>query len=650
MTTGLLSIGASALDAAYTALRTTGNNIANVNTPGYSREVTSFTPLTPDYIGGGMYVGSGVGVASVSRLYSDLLGQQTNMAQAQASQADTAAQLTTQIDNMFSNSTTGLGSAIDNFFTQVQALSAQPGSAATRQTTLAAAQQMSDQFNSAYAQLQAMTQSTQQQIGQEISTVNGALSQIAGLNDQIALATAGGQTPNNLLDQRNQAILTLNQSIGVTTTTQSNGAVNIYLANGEPLLVGDHVTPLAMATDPTNPRNIVVGAQEGGTIAPLDSSQTGGGAIGALLQFNNLTVPSVQNQIGQLAVTLSSQFNAIQAQGLTPSGASGTAFFSTPTIAVSAASTNTDTATVAASYSNVTQLQASDYQLAIEGSGASASYVLTRESDGTQVATGAVGATGTTISADGMTLTLGTAPASGDLFTISPVRNGAQAMSVAIGQGSQIAAASPLAARLGAANAGSLSVGNLAPQSLPNNFDANLLQTVTLNFTSPTQYTYTYTPAAGGAAVTSATQTYTAGQAIDINGWALTLQGSPANGDSVTVAANASVASLSGDNRNAQLMAQLQGQSIVNGNTLDGAYAAVVANVGTLASTANTDQASKDAILNNATNAESSYSGVNLDEEAANLLRYQQQYQAAAQMIQTANSIFSTVLSAVQSA
>src|SRR5271169_1107950 len=119
MSSGILSIGASALNAAYTALRTTGNNIANVNTPGYSREVTSFSPqiATSD---GSMYIGNGVAVDAIARVYSDFLGQQTNLAQANASQADSTAQLTGQINNMFADTTTGLGAAIDNFFTQIQ--------------------------------------------------------------------------------------------------------------------------------------------------------------------------------------------------------------------------------------------------------------------------------------------------------------------------------------------------------------------------------------------------------------------------------------------------------------------------------------------------------------------------------------------------
>jgi len=647
MANSLLSIGSSALSAAFTALQTTGNNIANVNTPGYSREVTSFTPQVQTDLGS-MYIGTGVRVDSISRVYSSFLAQQTNLAQAMASQADQTATLTGQINSMFSDTTAGLGAAIDNFFTQIQALSAAPNSAATRETALSAAQEMAGQFNDAAAQLQSLNQAATQQMSQEIATVNTTIAQIASLNDQISLATASGNSPNSLLDQRDQDIQTLNQAIGVTTSTQSDGTVNIFLANGQPLLVGDRTFALTMGTDPQNSQFLDVGTNVGGTIAPLDPNNSGGGAIGALLQFQQQTIPGVENQIGQLAVALSWQFNAVQTQGTDQNGNPGSAFFSTPSITVIAASTNPDAGavTVNASYNGVSQLQASNYLLRVQGS----NYTLTRLSDGSTVASGTVASIlNNPLSVDGMSLSLNAMPASGDVFTIEPVQLGAANISVALSQGSQIAAASPMQATPALSNTGSLTVGGLALQPLPQNPGANpanpnaqLQDSVTLNFTSPSSYTYT--DATTG--YTSGPQSYTAGQPININGWSLTLTGAPANGDSVTIAPNPSAVG-SGDNRNALLMTQIQGLSLVNGTTLDGGYSAVVGSVGAMASTAQTNQTSRDAILQNATASESSVSGVNLDEEASNLMQYQQQYQAAAQLIQSSDTIFNTLITVI---
>lgn len=626
MTTGLLSIGSSALNAAYTALRTTGNNIANVNTPGYSREITTFTPQVQTSLGTN-YIGTGVTVADVSRIYSDFLSQQTNLAQATSSQADTSVQLTSQINGLFSDATTGLGAAIDQFFSQVQSVANQPASSATRQSLLSAAQQMTSQFNDAAGQLRLMSQGADQQLAQQITTVNTTVSQIASLNSQINLAAASGATPNALLDQRNLEIQTLNQSIGVTTEAQSNGSVNLYLANGQPLLVGTQTFALTKGIDPNNPQGVVVGISNGGSIAALDPNNSGGGAIGGLLQFRAQTLPDIQNQIGRLAVTLSDQFNTIQTQGQTQTGATGSPFFSSSSPLVTAASANPDSATVTATYSDVTQLQASDYRLTGLGGGG---YALTRLSDNTTTTLGALPAT-----IDGMTISAGgTAPGAGDVFLIQPVATGAANLQVLLTQGSQIAAASPVQATLGAGNTGSLSVGSLALQPLPVN--PNLTQAATINFTSPTQYTIT----SGGT--TSAATTYTPGQSITLNtGWTLTLKGTPANGDSVSIGAGTSG---SGDNRNALLMTQLQSQGIVGGVTLDNAYSALVASVGAAASTATTNQKSQAAILSSATAAQSSVSGVNLDEEASKLMQYQQQYQAAAKLIQTATNVFDAII------
>ncbi len=645
MADSLLSIGSSALSAAFTALQTTGNNIANVNTPGYSREVTAFTPQVQTDLGS-MYIGTGVRVDAISRVYSSFLAQQTNLAQAMASQADQTATLTGQINSMFSDTTAGLGAAIDNFFTQIQALSAAPNSAATRQTALSAAQEMAGQFNDAAAQLQTMNQAATQQLSQEIATVNTTVSQIATLNGQISLAAASGNSPNSLLDQRDQDIQTLNQAIGVTTSTQSDGTVNIFLANGQPLLVGDQTFALTMGQDPQNPQNMVVGTNVGGAIAALDPNNSGGGAIGALIQFTQQTIPSVENQIGQLAVSLSSQFNAVQAQGTDANGNPGSAFFSTPGITVVTASTNSDagTVTVNATYSDVSQLQPSNYVLRVQG----ANYTLTRLSDGTTVASGTVASLGNA-PVDGMNLSFNGTPASGDVFTIEPVQLGAANISVALSQGSQIAAASPMQATTAASNTGSLTVGGLALQPLPQNPGSNpanpnaqLQDSVTLNFTSPTSFSYTDT----NTGYTSGPQSYTAGQPININGWSLTLTGTPADGDSVTVAANPGAVG-SGDNRNALLMTQIQSLPLVDGTTLDGGYSAVVGSVGAMASTAQTNQTSRDAILQSATASQSSVSGVNLDEEASNLMQFQQQYQAAAQLIQSSDTIFNTLITVI---
>jgi flagellar hook-associated protein 1 FlgK len=632
MSSGLLSIGNSGLSAAYTALETAGNNIANANTPGYSRQIVEFAAQVSANLSGN-YIGQGVAVASVTRAYNELLTRQVDSAQAAASQTDTRATLLNQVNNLFASTTSGLGAAVNQFFSQVQTLTQQPSNVAVRQSMLASAQQMAATFSDAYGQLQQMQQGANQQIGQEISTVNSTTKQIAKLNDQIALATAIGGSPNDLLDQRDQAIQTLNKSIGITTLRQSDGSLNVFLADGQPLVVGDQVTQMATSTDPTNQQNITVGTKAGNSIIPFPASSSAGGNIGALMQFSQQDVPSVENQIGRLATVISSQFNQQSQLGQDMNGAAGVNFFAplSPTVIASTANATSSGApaeTVSATFSDTTQLQASDYRLQVVGG----AYQLTRLSDGQQTTLSSLPSTPATV--DGITISVSGTPTDGDTFTIEPVRSNAANMAVAIGQPQQIAAASPVQGSMPSANTGTLSLSSLSVAGPARN--ANLTDPVTISFSSATSYTIT--DATSG---TSASGTYTAGQPIAFNGWNLTLLGAPKSGDSVNVGPNVGA---TGDNTNALALAQLQNANVIDGASLGSGYATIVSQVGTMTANAQADQKNQQTILNDAVNAQSSLAGVNLDEEASKLMQYQQQYQAVAKVISIASTLFNQIL------
>jgi flagellar hook-associated protein 1 FlgK len=637
MSTGIFSIGTSGLTAAYTALQTTGNNIANANTPGYSRQIVDLAAQVGTSLSGN-YIGQGVAVVGIKRAYNELLTRQVDSAQASASQTDTRATLLNQINNLFSSTTGGLGAQVNQFFAQAQTLTQQPSSLAVRQSMLSSAQQMAAGFNDAYGQLQQMQQSANQQIGQEISTVNSTSAQIARLNDQIALATAAGGSPNDLLDARDQAIKTLNQSIGVTTLKQSDGSINVFLANGQPLVVGDQVTQMATGSDPSNPQNILVGTKAANTIIPLAASSSTGGNIGALMQFSLQDVPVAENQIGRLAAVISSQFNQQSKLGQDLSGAAGVNFFSSLSPTVIASPTNATSGgapaeTVTATFSDTTQLKASDYRLQVSNG----QYVLTRLSDGQQTTLSSLPGTPATL--DGITISVSGTRTNGDTFMIEPVRAAAGNLAVAIGQPQQIAAASPVQASIPSANIGTLSVSSLSVTGPTRN--ANLTDAVTVAFSSPTSYTIT--DSVSGA---TASGTYTPGQPIAFNGWSLTLLGAPKAGDSVNVAANVGG---TGDNTNALALAQLQNANLIDGTSLGAGYAAVVSQVGTMTANAQADQQNQQSILHDAVNAQSSMAGVNLDEEASKLLQYQQQYQAAAKVIAIASTLFNQILSIASS-
>lgn len=636
MSTGIFSIGTSALNAAYAALRTAGNNVANANTPGYSRQITVLTPQVGTFLGGN-YVGQGVAVADVRRVYSDFLAQQAHQAQAAASQSDTRYLQLVQVSNLFADPTTGVGSTIDQFFRAVQDLTQRPADPATRQALLSAANLMAARFNDVGDRLQEFRNGTDQQLRLEIDAVNRAAREIAELNDKIALARGAGRSPNDLLDRRDTAIRRLNESIRVSMVEQDDGAVNLFLANGQPLVVGNRASEVGMTIDPIDPQNVLVGIRSGASVIALDADRIGGGKIAGLLQFRTGDLPQIENELGRLAVALSAQFNQQHRLGDDRNGQPGGDFFAPLAANAFAAGTNGNPATtLAVTFADATQLAASDYRIDYTGG----TYWLTRLADGARIDASTL--PGFTASGGNVAFTYeglrfalaGAPPANGDVFLAQPLRAAARSFDVALAQPAQIAAASPVQAQVPATNLGSIVVDDLSVVGPTRN--AALANATTITFTGPN----TYTISDGVTTLTG--QTYTPGTPILFNGWGLALRGTPQANDQVTVGAN--VGGI-GDNRNALKLAQIANLALVDGSQLAGAFAAVVARVGAATQSADIYNAAQQSILQDAVNAESAVSGVNLDEEASRLMQFQQQYQAAAKVVATAKVIFEEILS-----
>lgn len=635
MSTGIFSIGTSALNAAYTALRTAGNNVANANTPGYSRQITVLTPQVGTFLGGN-YVGQGVAVADVRRVYSDFLAQQAHQAQASASQAETHHLQLAQVANLFADPTTGIGGTIDQFFRAVQDLTQRPADPAARQALLSAANLMATRFNDVGDRLQEFRDGADRQLRLEIDAVNRTAREIAELNDKIALARGAGRLPNDLLDRRDAAIRRLNESIRVSMVEQDDGAVNLFLANGQPLVVGDRAAEVGMTIDPIDPQNVLVGIRSGGGVIPLDPARIGGGKIAGLLQFRAEDLPQVENELGRLAVVLTKQFNQQHRLGDDRNGQPGGDFFVPLAPHAFAAATNGNPATtLAVTVVDATALAASDYRIDYTGG----TYWLTRLADGSRIDASTIpgytaGGGNVAFDYDGLHFALtGAPPAAGDVFIAQPLRGAARSFDVKLTQPAQIAAANPVKAQVSANNLGAIVVDDLSVVG-PTRHPA-LSNTTTITFTAPGAYTITD----GNTTLTG--QTYTPGVPIVFNGWSLTLRGTPQVGDQVTVSAN--VGGI-GDNRNALKLAQLANLALVDGSQLGAAFSAVVARVGAATQSAEIYSAAQQSILQDAVNAESAVSGVNLDEEASRLMQFQQQYQAAAKVIATARVIFEEIL------
>jgi flagellar hook-associated protein 1 FlgK len=625
MSTGLYAIGTSALNAAYTALRTASNNVANVNTPGYTRQITVLRPEVGAYISGA-FLGQGVAVADVRRVYSAFLTQQAHQAQAQSASSGMRHQHLAQVSNLFADPTAGIGTAIDAFFGAVQDLTQRPADPAARQALLAAANLMAGRFNDVGDRLQEMRTGVDRQLQLEIQAVNSTTREIADLNSKIALAVGAGTTPNDLLDMRDVAIRRLAESIGVSTVEQNDGAVNVFLSSGQPLVVGGTSNDLGWVPDPIDPQAARVGLRTGTKVLALEPSTVGGGRISGLLQFREFDLPAIENEVGRLAASLAGLFNAQHRLGDDRHGAPGADLFAPLTATAFAAVGNAGAATISVQITDPSKLMASDYRVDYEGG----QYRLTRLSDGARWTQA-----GATFAQDGLTITLAnTPPAVGDKFIVQPLRNASRNLAVAINDISKVAAATPVLANVPAANNGSVRVEEISVLS-PRTADATLKRPATLTFTSPTAYSIS-------DGVSTVTGTYTAGQPIDFNGWRLTLQGVPAASDTIEIAANVGGV---GDNRNALKLAQLGGALLADGTSLANGFAAVVANLGGATRGAELLAKAQSSILDSALAAESEVAGVNLDEEASRLMQYQQQYQAAAKIIATARVVFEEILS-----
>jgi flagellar hook-associated protein 1 FlgK len=648
LTSSIYGIGLSGLAAAQAGLLTAGHNIANVDTPGYTRQQSMFAARPGLFTGSG-YFGQGVDVTTVQRIYSNFAVSRTLQSQASSTAADARATSLSQLDSLFGDGTSGLNVSMDAFFASVNAVSVNPADTPSRQQLLSSAQSLASRFQSYSQQLDTLRNAASQQIATTVDQVNGYANQLANLNQRISALTGAGRAqdmPNDLLDQRDQLVSSINAQLGVTPVVQSDGSFNLFLSNGQALVIGSNAQKLVAVRGVDNPQNIEIGLDNGAGIQHFTSADLTGGALSGVLAFRDTTLHDAQNEMGRVAIVLADAFNAQHRLGQDLKGNLGGDFFSVAAPDVQAATSNSGTAVVAAQIADANALTASDYTLRFDGS----NYALTRESDGTTTTYASLPQT-----VDGVTISLASgAMAAGDRFRISPTQAGASGIAVAITDPASVAAASPIRVASGSANAGS---GSLAAAAVASGYpSAQLASTLTFTY-SATGNTLGGFPAASAVTVTSNGVTttyppatpvpYTAGATVSFGNMSFVLNGAPADGDTFSIARNSGGA---GDNRNGQLLASLAESRLVGGAaSLDGAWGQLVARVGTDTNQANIESTAQAAILTQAQSAQQSVSGVNLDEEAANLQRYQQAYQASSKVMAIASTLFASVLDIMNS-
>jgi len=629
----VFGITISALQAYQTALSVTSNNIANANTPGYAKETIDLTSAVPQSDGNAP-IGAGVNVAGISRAFSQLNTNQLNASQSTLGQLNSLQTYTNQVDNIVGTTAGGLSTAVQNYYNAWSTVANDPTSAAARQALLSAAQSVASAFSSTNTQLQGLNSSINSNIAADVTQINSLGKSIANLNQQITVATAnaGGQPPNDLLDQRDQLVSNLSQLVGISTTTDKTGAVNVFVGNGQPLVLDSTTTALTTIPNQFNAAQLEISTSSNAN-NPI-SSQITSGDLGGLLAARTQAVDPAINQLGQIAIALNQTANAQQNSGMDLNGQLGANMFTVGGPQATSSSNNADGTTAAVSIANVGALTTNNYLLSYQGG----TYSLTNTTDGSAVALTGAGTALSPFTAAGLSIVLSGPPAAGDQFLIEPTAQAAGTFAVALTSATQLAAAGAIQTSAANANAGNatISSGTVVTASNP-----ALLNPATITFTSATTYSIN-----GGA-----NQAYTSGSNIPpilppTYGWQVQISGTPVSGDTFTVQSNAGGA---GDNRNALASANQQTLGVLANGTvsINGAVSALITGIGSQAQQVNTAQTAQSAVNTQALATVQSVSGVNLDEEAANLLKWQQAYQASAQALTIANSTFTFFMDSI---
>jgi flagellar hook-associated protein 1 FlgK len=628
----LLSTSVSGLLAFQQALDVTSNNIANASTPGYSVETANLTPL-PGQASAGGYVGSGVTVDGITRSYSELLSQQVRGSQASYSSLNTLATQAAQIDNLLSASSTGITSGLQSFVNALQTLAGSPSSSAARQALLSQAQALAQQLTGYDAQISQYGGTLEQQISGDVTQVNTLASGIASLNTQIANDLAGtGEAPNQLMDQRDTLLDQLSQYASVNTASEPNGMLDVYIGTGQALVTGGTAQQLSTLPNQYNASELDIGITSGGGTADVTSEITGG-ELGGLLASRTQVLDPAQNALGQISVALATIVNQQQASGMDQTGAPGQPMFTVGGVQTLASSANIGSATLAVTRTTLGALTTDDYTLRYSGG----AWQLQDATTGQAVALSGAGTSASPFQAAGISIVVSGTPASGDSFLVQPTAAATAGLAVALTDPAQIAAASLAQTGVGAANAGTgtISAATVNPATW-------VPDTYTLSFTSASQYQVT-----SSAGTVVAAGTYTAGQPIAFQGAQVTVSGTPASGDSFTV--RSSTAADAGDNTNANALLSALGAASLGGGTtsLSGAANNLIARIGIVTQQAQSNAAAQQSVNQDATTARSNLSGVNLDDQAAKMLQYQQAYQAMAHVIQTSEEMFTSLITAI---
>ena len=614
---GLLATSLSGLMAAQRSLETVNHNIANANTEGYSRQRTEFGTKAAQFSGAG-YTGQGVNVTNVTRSYDQFINKQLSSSLSGFGDADRYHQLATQVDNLMADSSTGMAPVMSKFFNAVSGVSSDPASIAARQVLLSEANAVTQNFNFLNGQFESMRTRNNNDIQSKVNDINSLATSIADLNVKIVAdlgKSQGLKQPNDLLDQRDALLSKLSELVNVSVAPQQDGSASVFIGNGQALVLNARATEFTTFQSQLTPGQLAIGIKTANGNMEI-TSQISGGSLAGSLRFRDEVLEPAQQKLGQVAAGLAMEFNALHKNGFDLNGSAGEDLFSFSGSEISVISNalNKGNAAVTASFQDVVinpsaagNLDFSDFNLKYVNAGGGVDYTLTRIRDNQVInltATDTVPATGVFSLSFAATqpanidvsalpgidikvdLSGGQTLSVGDQFLTRPTYHAAQKIGVNIDDPKKIAAATNI----------EIDPATKLPVPKLDAFGAPVLDAL--------------------------------GNPVYV-----TVQGA-----------------MPGDNRNALQMANLQDKLVMSGGSasFSGAYGQIVSGVGALTRSAELSASAQETLLNQAKGSREGLAGVNLDEEAANLIKFQQAYQASAQSISVAKSLFDTLIGAVR--
>ncbi|PHQ24075.1 flagellar hook-associated protein FlgK [Marinobacter guineae] len=670
---GLIGIGLTGILSHQAALNTTGNNITNANTPGYSRQEVLFETQEGQRTGAGT-IGSGVNVTDIRRLANEYLVQQVREdSTLYGEQAALNSELS-RLDNLLGGETTGLSTALNNFFASLQNAAEDPTSLPQRQLVLSEAQQIVNRFQALSQEFIQQRESIKTQMQQGVKDANTLVKSIAELNLAISESPgiAQGQMPNELLDKRDEKLRQLSELVSIKVTPTDGSQVNVSLSNGLSLVVGSNAATFGTRENAEDPTRLEFTLSNGGRTLNIDEQITGG-KLGGLLRFDNEGLKPAFDELGRIAIALSDTMNHQHEIGMDLEGDLGGLFFTDinsveaqrSRVVANGNNSLSSNGQLAVEITDSSALAAGSWTLQFSGDGRS--YELIDQRTGDTVNQGRLpDPVQSEISMPGFNIRVeGGSFNAGDKYLIQPSRNAAESIGLVVNREEDLAFASPIRATTGENNIGTGKIDQGTMLNVRNPFTNSLLPAfqssgqlangpITVTFDDPgTGLVYTVEDVNGNP-IGPADRPYTPGIANELfnpdpasgaeyQGFQFRITGQPASGDSFEIDYNSNGVS---DNRNAELLAALGTANTLNGGSQNFAegYAGVVEDIGVKTRQSQLDVDAGKTLLEQSTNQRESVSGVNLDEEAGRLIQYQAAYNASAQVMSVAQDLFNTLL------